>query len=107
MVGKAVFFPSQTYRTKLGIEVHRTVEEIWFFVHGRGEIWRKLNGREEIVSVDPGVCITIPLGTHFQFRSFGYEPLAAIGVTMPPWPGKGEAFEVQGKWPPTVQSAQG
>ena len=28
MVGKAVFFPSQTYRTKLGIEVHRTVEEI-------------------------------------------------------------------------------
>jgi anthranilate synthase len=28
MVGKAVFFPSQTYRTKLGIQVHRTVEEI-------------------------------------------------------------------------------
>jgi anthranilate synthase len=28
MVGKAVLFPSQTYRTKLGIEVHRTVEEI-------------------------------------------------------------------------------
>jgi anthranilate synthase len=28
MVGKAVLFPSQTYRTKLGIQVHRTVEEI-------------------------------------------------------------------------------
>jgi len=28
MVRKAVFFPSQTYRTKLGIEVHRTVKEI-------------------------------------------------------------------------------
>jgi len=28
MVGKAVLFPSQTYRTGLGIEVHRTVEEI-------------------------------------------------------------------------------
>ena len=85
---------------------HRTVEEIWFFVHGRGELWRKLNGREEIVPVDPGVCLTIPLGTHFQFRSFGYEPLAAIGVTMPPWPGKGEAYEVQGKWTPTVKSSQ-
>jgi len=85
---------------------HRTVEEIWFFVNGRGEMWRKLNDREETVPVDPGVCITIPLGTHFQFRSFGYEPLAAIGVTMPPWPGEGEAYEVQGKLTPTVRSYQ-
>jgi mannose-6-phosphate isomerase-like protein (cupin superfamily) len=83
---------------------HRTVEEIWFFVNGRGEMWRKLNDREETVPVDPGVCITIPLGTHFQFRSFGYEPLAAIGVTMPPWRGEGEVYEVQGKWTPTVTS---
>ena len=28
MAGKAVFFPSETYRTRLGIQVHRTVEEI-------------------------------------------------------------------------------
>lgn len=83
---------------------HRTVEEIWFFVNGRGEMWRKLNDREEIVPVNPGVCITIPLGTHFQFRSFGYEPLAAIGVTMPPWPGEGESYDVQGKWTPTVRA---
>ena len=81
---------------------HRTVEEIWFFLSGRGEMWRKQGAREEVVPVDPGVCLTIPLGTQFQFRSFGYEPLAAIGVTMPPWPGEGEAFEVKGKWEPTV-----
>lgn len=81
---------------------HRTVEEIWFFLNGRAEMWRKLKDREEVVSVDPGVSITIPVGTHFQFRSFGYEPLAAIGVTMPPWPGEGEAYEVEGKWTPTV-----
>lgn len=81
---------------------HRTIEEIWFFINGRGEMWRKLNDREEVVPVDSGVCITIPLGTRFQFRSFGYEPLAAIGVTMPPWPGEGEAYKVQGKWTPTV-----
>ena len=81
---------------------HRTVEEIWFFLSGRGEMWRKQDGREEVVPVDPGVCLTIPLGTHFQFRSFGYEPLAALGVTMPPWPGEGEAIVVQGKWNPTV-----
>jgi len=81
---------------------HKTVEEIWFFLTGRGEMWRKQNGREEVVAVEPGLCLTIPLGTHFQFRSFGDDPLAAVGVTMPPWPGEGEAFEVVGKWEPTV-----
>lgn len=81
---------------------HRTVEEIWFFVSGHGEMWRKQEGREDIVPVVPGVCLTIPLGTHFQFRSQGLEPLAAIGITMPPWPGEGEAIVVQGKWQPTV-----
>ncbi len=80
---------------------HRTVEEIWFFLSGRGEMWRKLEDREEVVPVEPGVCLTIPCGTHFQFRSFGYEPLAAIGVTMPPWLGEGEAYEVVGKWDST------
>ena len=81
---------------------HRTVEEIWFFLTGRGEMWRKQNGREEIVPVEPGLCLTIPLGTHFQFRSFGDCPLAAVGVTMPPWPGDDEAFKVVGKWEPTT-----
>jgi mannose-6-phosphate isomerase-like protein (cupin superfamily) len=38
---------------------------------------------------------TIPPGTHFQFRSFGDEALAAIGVTIPPWPSEGDAFECQ------------
>jgi mannose-6-phosphate isomerase-like protein (cupin superfamily) len=82
---------------------HRTVEEIWFVLTGRGEMWRKQGDREQVVPIDSGVSLTIPLGTHFQFRSFGHEPLAAIGLTMPPWPGENEAVEVQGKWPPTVK----
>ncbi len=77
---------------------HRTVEEIWFFLSGHGEMWRRQNAREEVVAVQAGVCLTIPLGTHFQFRSLGDEPLAAVGVTMPPWPGEGEAYEVAGPW---------
>jgi mannose-6-phosphate isomerase-like protein (cupin superfamily) len=81
---------------------HRTVEEIWFFLKGRGMMWRKQGDREEEVPVEPGVCITIPVGTHFQFRSFGYEPLAAVAVTMPPWPSADEAVKIEGKWPPTV-----
>lgn len=81
---------------------HRTVEEIWFFLSGRGETWRSRDGHEDIVAVEAGTCLTIPLGTRFQFRSFGDEPLAAIGVTMPPWPGDGEATVVEGKWKPTL-----
>ena len=82
---------------------HRSVEEIWFFLSGRGEMWRRQDGHpESIVAVESGVCLTIPLGTHFQFRALGPEPLAAIGVTMPPWPGEGEAVVVSGRWEPTI-----
>jgi mannose-6-phosphate isomerase-like protein (cupin superfamily) len=87
-------------RTSVAV-AHRTVEEIWFFLSGRGEMWRLLGNHEEVVPVDAGVCLTIPVGTHFQFRALGDEPLAAVGVTMPPWPGDGEADPVSGKWPPT------
>jgi mannose-6-phosphate isomerase-like protein (cupin superfamily) len=81
---------------------HRTVEEIWFFLSGRGEMWRRLQDEEETVRVHAGVCLTIPLGTHFQFRALGEEALAAVAVTMPPWPGEGEAVIVSGPWRPTV-----
>jgi mannose-6-phosphate isomerase-like protein (cupin superfamily) len=75
---------------------HRTVEEIWYVVGGRGQMWRSQAGRSEIVELDVGTCLTIPLGTHFQFRAMGAEALAAIGVTMPNWPGDGEAIPVNG-----------
>jgi mannose-6-phosphate isomerase-like protein (cupin superfamily) len=81
---------------------HRTVEEIWFFLSGRGQMWRRQGTTEQIVDVYSGVCLTIPLGTQFQFRSFAYEPLSAVGVTMPPWPGEGEAIPVEGTWPATA-----
>jgi mannose-6-phosphate isomerase-like protein (cupin superfamily) len=80
---------------------HRSVEEIWFFVSGRGQMWRRQNGQAAVVDVFPGVCLTIPVGTEFQFRSQGNEALAAVGVTMPPWPGDGEAILVEGPWHPT------
>jgi mannose-6-phosphate isomerase-like protein (cupin superfamily) len=82
---------------------HRSVEEIWYFVRGRGEMWRKFGEDEEVVEVSTGVCLTIPLGTAFQFRVTGEEPLAAVGATFPPWPGTGEAVIVTGPWAPTVR----
>jgi len=80
---------------------HKTVEEIWYVLGGRGEMWRKQEAHEEIVPMEAGVCLTIPVGTNFQFRCLGYEPLSAIGITMLPWPGPGEASEVEGTWSPT------
>jgi mannose-6-phosphate isomerase-like protein (cupin superfamily) len=77
---------------------HRTVDEIWFVLSGRGEIWRKQGDREEIFALEPGVSLTIPAGTHFQFRATGDKALTAVGVTMPPWPGDTEAVPVTGKW---------
>ena len=81
---------------------HKTVEEIWFFLTGRGEMWREQDGVSETIEVSSGMCLTIPLGTRFQFRSSGDDPLSALGVTMPPWPGEGESIFVDGPWPTTV-----
>lgn len=80
---------------------HTTVDEIWFVVHGRGEMWRKQQGIEETVALVPGLCLSIPLGTHFQFRAAPDQPLAAVCVTMPPWPTSPDAEEavpVIGPW---------
>jgi mannose-6-phosphate isomerase-like protein (cupin superfamily) len=75
---------------------HRTVEEIWYVLAGRGEMWRSQDGHEEVVAIGPGTCLTIPLGTMFQFRSLRKEPLSVVAVTMPPWPGDDEAVLVEG-----------
>ena len=80
---------------------HRTVEEVWFCLAGRGQVWRKADGAEETVDVEPGVALSIPLGTSFQFRAAGAEPLEVVITTMPPWPGADEAVAVDGKWAPT------
>jgi mannose-6-phosphate isomerase-like protein (cupin superfamily) len=81
---------------------HRTVEELWYFLSGRGEMWRRHDGVETVVEVSAGCSLSIPVGTAFQFRCLGSEPLAAVGTTMPPWPGPDEAVVEAGPWVPTV-----
>jgi mannose-6-phosphate isomerase-like protein (cupin superfamily) len=65
-------------------------------------MWRRQGQDETVVPVAPGLSLAIPLGTRFQLRNDGAEPLAAVAVTMPPWPGENEAYVVEGKWPATV-----
>jgi mannose-6-phosphate isomerase-like protein (cupin superfamily) len=86
---------------------HRNVEEVWFVVSGRGQVWRKLNGHEEVVNAGPGASLSIPPGTHFQFRTAGEEPFRFIMCTMPPWPGADEAVRVPDHWPVEAQGAEG
>jgi mannose-6-phosphate isomerase-like protein (cupin superfamily) len=81
---------------------HRTVEEIWRVVAGSGRLWRQLGGEEAVTDLIPGTSVTLPAGARFQFRCDGEAPLSIVGVTMPPWPGDGEAYAVDGLWAPTV-----
>jgi mannose-6-phosphate isomerase-like protein (cupin superfamily) len=99
--GSMAHFELPAGETSLAMR-HRTVEELWFFLSGRGEMWRGDGERESTVAVGPGISIDIPLGTAFQFRALGDEALRAVGVTMPPWPGEGEAIPADGPWTPTV-----
>lgn len=77
---------------------HRTVEEIWYILSGTGEMWRAANGQQTIVPLSQNTCLTIPVGTAFQFRCTGNDVLTAIAITMPPWPGDDEAEIVTGPW---------
>ena len=77
---------------------HHSIEEVWYFLAGRGRFWRKRGMDQDIVHVSEGVSVSIPPGTHFQFRNDGDEALAAVGVSMPPWSGEGEAYTVEGVW---------
>jgi mannose-6-phosphate isomerase-like protein (cupin superfamily) len=53
---------------------------------GQGELWRSVGGTEEVVALEGGVCVDIPLPVDFQFRSIGPAPLDLLLLTTPPWP---------------------
>lgn len=79
--------------------VHRSVEEIWYCIQGLGQVWRRQGEDEAVVDVSPGLCLTIPAHTQFQFRNTGWEPLVFLLTTMPPWPGEQEWSRVREYWP--------
>lgn len=81
---------------------HRTVEELWYVVSGQGAMWRRSATQESVTPLAQGLCLSVPLGTAFQFRCEGDEPLVAVAATMPPWPGPDEAVAVAGPWAAAV-----
>jgi mannose-6-phosphate isomerase-like protein (cupin superfamily) len=82
--------------------VHATVGEFWHVLSGQGQIWRQDDTGEETTPLTPGVSIDIPVGTAFQYRCTGPDPLQFLCITMPRWPGDHEATVLEGPWQPTA-----
>ncbi|HET9944584.1 MAG TPA: cupin domain-containing protein [Actinomycetes bacterium] len=82
--------------------VHATVSEFWHVLAGEGQIWRRDGTHEETTVLRTGVSIDIPVGTAFQYRCTGADPLRFLCVSMPRWPGAQEATFVDGPWEPNA-----
>ena len=74
---------------------HRTVEEIWYFLEGSGQVWLCPPGVDqesvEPEPVGPGDALTIPAKWRFQFSADEGGRLRFLCYTSPPWPGPDEA----------------
>ena len=93
---------------------HRTVEETWYILEGRGRVWRCPPGSVSVgpgpvegpepQDVSPGDALVIPTGWRFQFAAGPDAPLRFLCHTTPPWPGEDEAVpaEAGGLGEPTV-----
>jgi mannose-6-phosphate isomerase-like protein (cupin superfamily) len=85
---------------------HRSVDELWYCLAGRGELWRNDGNTDEVVDLLAGVAVSIPLGTSFQFRAGPATWLDLLIATAPAWPGADEAIPAQGRWSPALQGIQ-
>jgi mannose-6-phosphate isomerase-like protein (cupin superfamily) len=77
---------------------HRNVEELWFVLEGRGQVWREAAGTPAVIDVASGTSLVIPPKSGFQFRAAASAPLKILIATIPLWPGKDEAEPVEGIW---------
>lgn len=87
---------------------HRTVEETWYILEGRGQVWRCPPGVDAADAapqdVSAGDALVIPTGWRFQFAASFETELRFLCHTTPPWPGEDEAApaEAGGLGEPTV-----
>src|SRR6188508_2203145 len=66
--------------------VHATVSEFWHVLSGEGQIWRRDSTGEDTTVLETGISIDIPVGTAFQYRCNGVDPLQFLCVSMPRCP---------------------
>ncbi len=72
---------------------HRTIEEIWYIVRGRGIFHRQSpdGSEEQVVEVAPGEALLIPTGYRFWVENIGADDFVFLCCGTPPWPGLDEA----------------
>ena len=86
---------------------HRTVTQIWYVLDGSGELARWDAGPDtqpRRLLLVPQMSVGLPARTAFQIRTTGVDPLRMLLLTMPAWPGPGEAdpsVEELEAWPNT------
>jgi mannose-6-phosphate isomerase-like protein (cupin superfamily) len=75
---------------------HRTVEEVWYFLDGSGEVWLRSPDRasDQTRAVARGDVVVIPTGWDFQFRADRGQALRFLCFTVPAWPGDEEAVAI-------------
>ena len=66
--GSMVHCVLRTGHTSMAVR-HRTVEEIWHFISGVGEVWRRMSDIEIVDVVTAGTSLTIPLARIFSFAT--------------------------------------
>ena len=67
---------------------HHSVDEIWYILDGHGRMWRRQAGRQETVLLRAGTCVSIPAGTHFQFRAGQGGIVTPTAASGPPGPAR-------------------
>jgi mannose-6-phosphate isomerase-like protein (cupin superfamily) len=65
------------YQTR--IHSHPYVETLTV-LEGRGEVW--LDGDDRMVTLEPGITVTIPANRKHGFRALGDKPLVTLGIHM-------------------------
>lgn len=91
-VVEVVLAPGRTSRAVR----HKTVEEVWCFLAGSGDVWLESPDGQtsQRRQVGPGDFVVVRWGWAFQSRATGTEPLRFLCFTSPPWPGEDEALPV-------------
>lgn len=77
---------------------HKTVTELWYFIQGVGEVWKKSGNKEEIIKVSASISLSIESEDCFQFRNTSEVVLKFIITTIPKWPGADEVILVERLW---------
>lgn len=88
---------------------HRSVEELWYVLSGRGIISRRQGPTEPFLDeLQAGDCVDIGTGLTFQFRCTSQDPLRMVLLTLPCWPGADEAILAPelATWPPHSTDAE-